>query len=84
MATPSILELVADLTPPEQDAVRVFVQYLRRSNRDERPPEPTVSPFVAAAEEFIREHPQLLAKLAQQQNPVFVLKQRNSVLYVDQ
>ena len=62
MATPTVMELVAELSPVEQEAVRAFVETLRQTGGD--PKDATKSRVVAAAEEFIREHPELLTRLA--------------------
>lgn len=56
MADPALIELVNSLTPQEQDSVREFVAYLKQRK---------ASAFHRAAEEFIAEHPTLLARLAQ-------------------
>ncbi len=62
-ASATLLELVAELTPNEQEAVRAFVEYLRR--RPESISAASGSPFAAAAKEFMLEHPELLRRLAQ-------------------
>ena len=60
MATESLVDVVRSLTPQEQDAVRQFVDYLKR-----RPASlESESPFLRAADEFIAEHPELLRRLA--------------------
>ena len=61
MATESLAEVVLSLTPQEQDAVRQFIDYLKRREASVRSP----SPFLQAADEFIAEHPELLRRLAQ-------------------
>lgn len=58
MATESLAEVVRSLTPQEQEAVRQFIDYLKR--RDD-----SQSPFLQAADEFIAQHPELLLRLAQ-------------------
>jgi hypothetical protein len=63
MPAESILEVVASLSLEEQEAVRAFVDFLRR--RSSEVPSPSGSPFVRAAQEFVREHPELLRRLAQ-------------------
>jgi hypothetical protein len=45
--------------PDEQESVRQFVEFLKR--RGQSPP----SPFLAAVDEFIDQHPELLSRLAQ-------------------
>jgi hypothetical protein len=57
MAAESIAELVQSLTPREQEAVRQFIKFLRHESRPE-------SPFLAAVDEFIAQHPNLLRRLA--------------------
>jgi hypothetical protein len=61
MATESLAEVVRSLTPQEQEAVRQFIDYLKR--RDD--PALSQSPFLQAADEFIARHPELLQRLAQ-------------------
>lgn len=65
MATAALLELVAGLTPNEQEAVRAFVEYLRRPSEAPGSVPQSGSLFAAAAEEFMREHPELLRRLSQ-------------------
>jgi hypothetical protein len=60
MATESLAEIVRSLTPQEQDAVRQFIDYLKRCDASV-----SQSPFVRAADDFIAEHPDLLQRLAQ-------------------
>jgi hypothetical protein len=59
VAAENILDHVKTLTPQEQDAVREFIECLRNRGRT-----PT-SPFLAAIDEFIDQHPELLRRLAQ-------------------
>jgi hypothetical protein len=61
MATESLAEVVRSLTPQEQDAVRQFIDYLKRQDASVLPQ----SPFLQAADEFIAQHPELLQRLAQ-------------------
>jgi hypothetical protein len=61
MGTESLAEVVRSLTPPEQDAVRQFVDYLKRRQASLQ----SESPFLKAADEFIAQHPELLQRLAQ-------------------
>jgi len=61
MATESLADVVRSLTPQEQDAVRQFIDYLKRRDASGR----SQSPFFQAAEEFIAQHPELLQRLAQ-------------------
>jgi len=58
VADPALIEMVNALTPEEQDSVREFVQFIKRRKT-------SGSQFVRAADEFIAEHPELLARLAQ-------------------
>jgi hypothetical protein len=57
MAIESLAEVVQSLTPQEQDAVRQFIDYLKRRDAS--------SPFLRAADDFITKHPELLQRLAQ-------------------
>jgi hypothetical protein len=59
MPTESLTEIVSTLTPDEQDIVREFIEFLKRKS-----PLPE-SPFLAAVDEFMGEHPELLRRLAQ-------------------
>jgi len=61
MGIESLVEVVRSLTPQEQDAVRQFIDYLKRRDAS-IPPE---SPYLQAADEFIAQHPELLQRLAQ-------------------
>ncbi len=61
MATASLAEVVRSLTPQEQDAVRQFIDYLKRRDDSVR----SQSLFLQAADEFIAQHPELLQRLAQ-------------------
>jgi ABC-type nitrate/sulfonate/bicarbonate transport system substrate-binding protein len=60
----TLAEAVESLSPEEQQAVLAFIEYLREGNPANVPPEQP-SPFAGAAEEFIRQHPELLRRLAQ-------------------
>lgn len=61
MAMESLVDVVRSLTPQEQEAVRRFIDYLKRGDDPARSP----SSFLQAADEFIAEHPDLLKRLAQ-------------------
>lgn len=63
MPTETISELVQTLNAVEQDAVRAFVRFLRERNWGERERQP--KSFVLAADEFMREHPEILRRLGQ-------------------
>ena len=60
MASENLADLVAQLSPNEKDAVREFIEFLKR-RKNETPP----TPFLAAIEEFMAAHPELLRRLAQ-------------------
>lgn len=60
MGAESLADVVRSLTPQEQDAVRQFIDYLKRRGGSE----PSQSPLLQAAEDFMAEHPQLLQRLA--------------------
>lgn len=60
MTPENLPELVSQLSPEEKAAVREFIEFLR--HRKDQPPR---TPFLAAIEEFIAEHPELLRRLAQ-------------------
>ena len=59
MAAENLADLISKLTPQEQDCVKQFVEFLKR--RESLPS----SPFLAAVDEFIDQHPELLRRLAQ-------------------
>jgi hypothetical protein len=61
MATESLAEVVRSLTLQQQDAVRQFIEYLKRRDASVH----SQSPFLHAADEFISQHPELLKRLAQ-------------------
>jgi hypothetical protein len=58
MVTENLSEVIRSLTPEEQEAVRQFVQFLKR--KDGRS-----SAFLSAVDEFVEQHPDLLRRLAQ-------------------
>ena len=60
MSSENLTELVAQLSPEEKAAVQEFISFIKR-----RKPESELSPFLAAVEEFMAEHPELLRRLAQ-------------------
>jgi hypothetical protein len=51
--------VISSLTPEEQESVKQFVDFLKRKGSARS------SPFLAAVEEFIDQHPELLRRLAQ-------------------
>jgi hypothetical protein len=59
MAAENLADVIRSLTPKEQEAVREFVDFLKRKESDPS------SPFLGAVEEFIKQHPELLRRLAQ-------------------
>ena len=58
MAAENLTDVIRSLSPDEQKAVQEFVEFLKR--RGSSP-----SPFLAAVDEFIDQHPELLRRLAQ-------------------
>ena len=59
MAVENLVDVIGSLTPEEQESVRVFIEFLK--GRGGLPS----SPFLAAVDEFIDQHPELLRRLAQ-------------------
>jgi hypothetical protein len=59
MTAGNLVDVISSLTPDEQECVRLFVEFLRRKSLS--PP----SPFLAAVDEFVEQHPELLRRLAQ-------------------
>jgi hypothetical protein len=60
MKSEPLSELVTQLSPDEQSAVREFIEFLHGRGRATSP-----SPFLQAVDEFIAAHPELLRRLAQ-------------------
>jgi hypothetical protein len=60
LAQENLTQLVSQLSPEEQSAVRAFIAFLKERNGKQ--PE---SAFLAAIDEFIAAHPELLRRLAQ-------------------
>jgi hypothetical protein len=58
MAAESLAETISSLTPEEQESVKQFVEFLKRRGSSS-------SQFLAAVDEFIEQHPELLRRLAQ-------------------
>jgi hypothetical protein len=58
MALVNLAEAISSLTPEEQESVRLFIEFLKR--RESAP-----SPFLAAVNEFVAQHPELLRRLAE-------------------
>jgi len=59
MAAENLSDLISKLTPQEQDSVKQFVEFLKRRESSQS------SSFLAAVDEFIDQHPELLRRLAQ-------------------
>ena len=59
MAAENLVDVISSLTPEEQESVKQFVEFLKRRES------PASSPFLAAVDEFIDQHPELLRRLAQ-------------------
>ena len=55
----NLVDVIRSLTPEEQESVRQFVEFLRRKGAE------PASPFLAAVDEFVNAHPELLGRLAQ-------------------
>jgi hypothetical protein len=59
MTVENLVSEINSLTPEDQESVKQFVEFLKRKNSQES------SPFLAAVDEFIEQHPELLRRLAQ-------------------
>jgi len=59
MAAENLSDLINTLTPEQQESVKQFVDFLKRRESARS------SPFLAAVDEFIDQHPELLRRLAQ-------------------
>lgn len=59
MAAENLADVISSLTPEEQESVKQFVKFLKQKGSS--PP----SPFLAAVDEFIDHHQELLRRLAQ-------------------
>ena len=59
MPSENATAIVENLSPEEQAAVLQFIEYLKARTPQER------GPFLAAVDEFIDQHPELLRRLAQ-------------------
>jgi len=59
MAVENLADAINTLMPDDQEAVRQFVEFLKRKRQSPS------SPFLAAVDEFIDQHPELLRRLAQ-------------------
>jgi hypothetical protein len=59
MAVEDLADAINSLMPDERESVRQFVEFLKRKGQS------PASPFPAAVDEFIDQHPELLRRLAQ-------------------
>ncbi len=59
MAAENLAAVISSLTPDEQESVQQFIDFLKGTRS------PRSSPFLAAVDEFIDQHPELLRRLAQ-------------------
>ena len=59
MAAENFADVIHSLTPEEQESVKQLVEFLKRKGAA------ASSPFLAAVDEFIDQHPELLRRLAQ-------------------
>jgi predicted lactoylglutathione lyase len=59
MATENLADVINSLTLQEQESVKQFIEFLKRKGSSPS------SPFHAAVDEFIDQHPELLRRLAQ-------------------
>jgi hypothetical protein len=55
----NLADVISSLTPDEQESVKQFIELLKRRGLS------TSSPFLAAVDEFVDQHPELLRRLAQ-------------------
>jgi hypothetical protein len=58
MSAENLADVIRSLTAEEQKSVQEFVEFLKRRGSSS-------SPFLAAVDEFIDQHPELLRRLAQ-------------------
>jgi hypothetical protein len=59
MATQDLSDAIKTLTPEEQESVRLFIAFLKKRERAGS------SPFLAAVNEFVDQHPELLRRLGE-------------------
>ena len=59
MATENLADVIASLTPEEQESVKQFIEFLKRKGSAPS------SPFLKAVDEFVEQHHELLRRLAQ-------------------
>ena len=58
MAAHDLSEAIKTLTPEEQESVRLFIAFLKKN-------QPGSSPFLAAVNDFVDKHPELLRRLGE-------------------
>jgi hypothetical protein len=58
MAVENLADVINSLTPEEQESVKQFVDFLKRRGTS------SSSRFLAAVDEFVDQHPELLRRLA--------------------
>ena len=59
MTAQDLSEAIKSLTPEEQESVRLFILFLKKKEQ------PGSSPFLAAVNEFVDKHPELLRRLSE-------------------
>lgn len=59
MAVENLADAIRSLTPEDQESVKQFIEFLKRKGSSPS------SQFLAAVDEFIDQHPELLRRLAQ-------------------
>ena len=63
MSAQNLSEVIKTLTPEEQEAVRLFILFLKEKKRSGS------SPFLAAVNEFVDKHPELIRRLGDTRSP---------------
>lgn len=59
MTAQDLSDAIKSLTPEEQESVRLFIMFLKKRERA------SSSPFLAAVNEFVDQHPELLRRLGE-------------------
>ncbi len=59
MAAEHLADVIGSLTPEQQQSVKQFIDFLKAEGSS------PASPFLAAVDQFIDRHPELLRRLAQ-------------------
>ena len=59
MAAQDLSETIKSLTREEQESVRLFIEFLKKKEQSGS------SPFLAAVDEFVDQHPELLRRLGE-------------------